>query len=223
MSTVAIPLRGWYFADPARLEPVKWLAVLAMICDHLAVTVLPTHQWLRLVGTFAFPAFALSFGDGLAASSDPLRVLRRLWAPALVAQASWFVIHNAHPLNVLCVFAACALVPLALGARLWLWCAVGVVAVALFSWFGAEGGASGFALVLAGYLAARGSWYVLALLVAAWMLAMPSWGFAAGVACVVCWPRTSLVVPRVPGLLAWVYAGHLWLLASWLSFGGPTL
>lgn len=203
----------FHLADPARLEPVKWLAFLAMVCDHLALTLLPSHQWLRQIGTFAFPAFALSFGIGLAATNDPLRVAKRLIGPAIVAQLSWVAIFAGwHPLNVLVMFASCAFF-LELG-RTELRVMFGTVLVVALTYLGFEGGFMGFLLVGGAYLAAsRGSVWWMFPPVAVWAALQPSVGFVLGVLAVLFAPRLSIQLPRRPGALAWAYAGHLWLLA----------
>lgn len=199
-------------ADPARLEPVKWLAFLAMVCDHLALTLLPSHQWLRQIGTFAFPAFALSFGIGLAGTSDPLRVAKRLIGPAIVAQLSWVAIFAGwHPWNVLVMFAACAVFVWLQRAELRAAFAGALVAVLVA--FGFEGGFMGFLLVGGAYLAARGSVWWMFPPVAVWAALQPSVGFVLGVLAVLFAPRLSIQLPRRPGALAWAYAAHLWLLA----------
>lgn len=220
MTAAAIPLRSWYFADPARLEPLKWLAVLAMVCDHLAITVVHGQPWLREIGAFAFPVFFLAFGVGLAATSDPLAVARRLLAPSLVAQVAWQVIDPGHSINVLAVCASAALSlavwrQFAGNPKRWLALVLPLLLVVLRC----EGGFMAYALLLGGFLAARGSMWPMSLAAGAWLAALPSVGFVVGVASVVLMPRSSLVVPRVRGLLSWVYAGHLVLLASLVLLG----
>lgn len=219
MSAVPVPLVGrWNFADPARLEPLKWLAVVAMVCDHLAVALLPSHQWLRQIGTFAFPVFFLAFGIGLAATSDPFRVAIRLLLPAAVAEVAWQVIDPGHAVNVLFVCSGAAF-------ALWSWRtgrlfdrAVTVLVVVAGLKFGVEGGVLGLALLAGAFLAARDAhWWsdgLLILSIALWGLLVPSVGFFLGCAAVLAMPRLSFVFPRISGLLSWVYAQHLVLLAA---------
>jgi hypothetical protein len=226
MTAAVISLRSGEFADPARLEPVKWLAFVAMVCDHLGLTLLTGYPWLRDIGTFAFPAFALSFGIGLASSSDPLRVAKRLFWPAVAAQLCWLSIWGAwHPLNVLAVFALCALFPwvqqkhgegrfIVTPAFLTL---AGVVLLAV-AYPKVEGGFMAFLLVGGAFMAARRSHWWMLPPVAVWAVLQPSVGFVLGVLAVLFMPRLPFVIPRRPGLLAFAYAGHLWLISTGLLF-----
>jgi len=212
------------FADPARLEPLKWLAVLAMICDHLALTVLPQHQWLRAIGTFAYPVFVMSFGVGLASSRDPLRAARALVLPYVVAQAAWLLISPSAPWNVLlvCIYAAMAIaVWRYLQPQRFAWVAL-LVPFALLAadLHGYEGGVLGFAMLAGAFLFALGSPWLLLASSLLWFVLLPSSGFLLGVFAVVFLPRLPFTVPRVRGLLAWVYAGHLAVLAALMRFGG---
>jgi hypothetical protein len=205
----------WDLADPARLEPLKWVAFVAMVCDHLALTLLPSEQWLRQIGTFAFPTFMLAFGVGLASTNAPLRIAGRLLLPAVVAQVAWFIIDSAHPVNVLLVCSVSALL-------LDWWqehetsnlCWLALLPLPGLFVIGTEGGVLGVGLILGGYLAARGSPWVAVAVCGLWLGLLPSWGFALAVACFVAWPSLSVVVPRCRGLLAWAYAVHLALLAT---------
>lgn len=201
----------WAFADASRLEWVKWLAVASMLCDHLALTLLPDQQWLRHLGTFAFPAFMLSFGVGLAATFDPLRVAGRLILPAVIAQAAWVFIDGGwHPWNVLFV---CGLAAAALWAfdewGPWVTGFVYGSCALLMVLSRAEGGVFGFLFIAAAYWAARGWWYGLIAVCVAWLYFVPSVGAALAVAAVVFAPRGLVRLPRKRGLLSWVYAGHL--------------
>lgn len=226
MTAAVLSLRGGHFADASRLEPVKWLAVVAMVCDHLAITLLPSQAWLRDIGTFAFPAFALSFGVGLAASTDPFRVASRLVAPAVVAQVCWLAIDGAwHPLNVLFMFSLCALVVAVIelrsvrrGVGMAGLLVVGGVFVALLPSAKFEGGVMGFLLVAGAYAGARWGWWWASPAPLLWLAFLPSPGFALGAFAVFFAPRLAWSLPRRSGVLSWVYAGHLFLIATGLLF-----
>lgn len=192
-------------ADVGRLELVKWLAFGAMVVDHIDLAVFGRSvPWMHLVGGFAFPAFALCLGFGLACTRDPLAVGSRLVLPAVLAQVAWFFVEPDHPPNVLAMFALCAFglaSPLA---------ATAVVPVA---WWLGEGGIFLPLLVAGGYLSAREGWAVPAVVSCAlWAVLAGSPG--ALVALVVFLFAPSVRLPRVRGLLAWGYAGHLALLAA---------
>lgn len=213
-SAVTSPWRGASFADPARLELVKWLAVLAMVCDHSALVLFPSELWLRQIGNFAFPAFALSFGIGLAASSDPLRVFYRLLLPATVAQACWLLLGvGPQGPNILFMFAACALAAALGSARAPLSLqALSVPIVLLMLYLRVEGSVMGFALVLGAFVAARHSYWWMFPASALWVVLMPSLGAVLGVLAVLFAPRLSRPLPHKPGALAWVYVLHLAIL-----------
>lgn len=199
---------------PARLEALKWVAVAAMVCDHLAVALLPEHQWLRAIGRFAFPVFTLAFGVGLAYTSSPLDIVRRLLAPAFVAQAAWWAITPGYPLNVLfvCIVAALAVEWWRTTPGLLRWLVL--VAPLLFVLVRVEGGALGLVLIAGGYMAALGSpWLALGVAVV-WCLVLPSPGFVLGVVAVLAAPPVLEPFPRVRGLLPWVYASHLAVFAA---------
>jgi hypothetical protein len=191
--------------DLARLELVKWAGFLAMVVDHVGIAVYHRSvPELHVVGQFAFPAFCLAFGLGLARSSDPARVSMRLLLPAFVAQVAWAFIEAPHGANVLAMFALCA----AARDRAWAW--PFVFAIGLFA---GEGGPFLPLMVAGGVLAWR-------LRTAApvlgaglgWATLIGSPTAAISALAVAFWPAGALV-PRVPGLLAWGYALHLAALA----------
>jgi hypothetical protein len=200
---------GLELHDLARLELLKWLAFLAMIVDHVGIAAFHRSvPELHVIGQFAFPVFCLAFGLGLAQSSNPDRVAARLVLPALVAQLAWVVIEPPHGLNVLGMFALCAV---ALD-RLWL-----VPLVLAVSLVVGEGGPFLPVLVLAGVLASRLA--MAAPIVGAglaWATLIGSPVAAISALAVAFWPAGALV-PRVPGLLAWGYALHLAALAAFFS------
>jgi hypothetical protein len=193
--------------DLARLEFVKWAAFVAMVCDHVDLALFDRSvPWLHLVGGFAFPAFCLCFGVGLARTSDPVRVAGRLILPSVLAQVAWFWIDQAHPVNVLAMFALCAV-----AVRVaWF----GPIVLGLAAFMG-EGGLFLPALVAAGFYGARvGSTVPLAVAGASWGVLAASPGAFVAAAAVAWLPGRLPVLPRVPGLLAWGYTAHLAVLAA---------
>lgn len=210
-----MPVAPGQLGDVGRLELVKWLAFAAMVADHVDLALFGRGvPWLHAVGSFAFPAFCLTFGAGLATSSDPVSVARRLMLPAIVAQAAWLLIRPEHPLNVLFVFAACAAVE-ATSSR-WLGPkGAAYLLLAGVAGFAGEGGPWGVMLV-AGASAARHllRWWPVAAVGALWALLVPSVGTLAALAAFALWPASAPRLPRSRGLLAWAYAAHLALLAA---------
>lgn len=203
------------FADPARLEPVKWLAVVSMFIDHIGGAFFPEQTWMRDVGRFALPAFLIAFGIGLASSRDPFEAGGRLLLPAFLAQCAWAVLDKpTHVFNVLFLCIVCAWLVDAWRTRSVLLGGLALLyAGAMVGTFGLESGVGGVLLVLGGYFAARGSPGVLVLAAVTWLVGAASPGFVLGFGFACLFPRLSIEWPRRPGLLSWVYAGHLGVLA----------
>lgn len=204
------------FADPSRLEAVKWLAVVAMVVDHVGLFLAPEVRWLHEVGRFAMPAFALAFGIGMAQSRDPLAAVLRLTVPALIAEIAFRVAVPGVPSNVLVLFMLAALVAKLvelLGGVIGAVIAAGVF-VCLWFWPVIDYGALGWALVVGGYVAARGHRIAAYVASGLFLGVLPSVGAFLGMLAVLVVLPWRVVLPRVPGLLGWVYAGHLALLAA---------
>jgi len=191
-----------------RWEWLKWVAFVAMVCDHLAVFLLLEYGWLRHVGAFAFPVFCLTVGFGLALTSKPENVAARLVVPSVVAQLAWFAFLGVSHVNVLGVFMLCASV-LALYRRHSMAGITAGVLLLLLSGF-LEGGPFGVLFVGAGYAFVRSGdrWPALAL-GAAYSLVVASPLVAAFAVLLPLLPIPSLRVPRVRGLLLWGYPVHL--------------
>jgi len=203
-------------SDLARLEAVKWIAFAAMVLDHVDLALFGRGvPWMHQVGAFAFPVFCVTFGMGVAVSRSGVQVGLRLLAPALVAQVAWAIIRPDHPASILAVFVVFAVLshgPQSLALRI-----AGVVALALWSALLGEGGAATVILAAGGFAAMRlGRWWPMYAAGALWIALAPSLGALLAFAAVRFWPASWRRVPRVPGLLAWGYAGHLTLLAACL-------
>lgn len=100
-----------------RLEPLKWLALISMVVDHVGKTVLP--EWAapcHAVGRLAFPLFIYIFAVRLALRPTlDVVYLRRLLPWAIIAQPAYTLISGAWVGNILCLLAAGAAAHL--GAR----------------------------------------------------------------------------------------------------------
>lgn len=196
----------------SRLELLKGAAFIAMVADHVDLALFDRSvPGLHAVGAFAFPAFCLTFGVGLAATTDPMRAVGRLLVPALVAQLAWFFIRPGHPANVLLMFALCALAARAAQARP----AYGAAALAGLVLGGAilEGGPFGPLMVAAGYFAGRLDRPWIAMIAgASWCALLPSVGALLATVATYWCLHHGPVVRKLPGL-PWAYAGHLSALA----------
>jgi len=224
----------WALSD-ASLEWLKWIAVAAMLLDHVNWFLFAgggapqhgTYPWMNDVGRLAFPLFALVFGVNLARILDSpdrnaraSRMFVRLFVAGVIAQLAYWVLRGYFwPLNVLATFALAAAV-----AMLWQGecksfarraAAVGLFVVGGFLveywWIGAG-------LILAATLVRRGPFPLSALIFVALLIPLcllngNAYALAAlVVAAALAGARWA--PPRVPGLLHVVYAGHLWALVA---------
>lgn len=130
-------------------ELLKWLALVAMTCDHIAQVFYRGYvPLLSEVGRIAFPVFALVMAYNLAQGGDAGRSMRRLLIWGVIAQpAHALAFGSLLPLNVLLSFAVAAGCVLAIQRRQWLLLVLLAGPVALF----VDYAQAGLLLVLAGW------------------------------------------------------------------------
>ncbi len=88
--------------QPASFDNLLYIALLAMVLDHLSF-VFPSHaEPLRAIGRIAFPLFAWSLGASLAnKSAPPWQMLARMHTAALLSIPLWLAIApTATALNI---------------------------------------------------------------------------------------------------------------------------
>lgn len=201
-------------------ELLKWLALAAMTCDHVAKVLLGGYvPGLSEAGRIAFPLFALVMAYNLAQGADAANSVRRLALWGVIAQPvhAW-AFGNALPLNVLLSFALAAACVWSIQRRQWalLVLLAGPVALLVdYAW-------AGLVLVLSGWwfflrpTAGRGVLVVLAMAVLcvwngnSWaLLAFPVLGLA----------MADVLVPRTRSAFYAYYIVHLIFLSliSWSS------
>lgn len=211
--------------DLSRMESIKWLAFVAMVADHVDLLLFARSvPLLHELGRFAFPVFALTFGIGLARTTDVLHSALSLVVAGFLAQGLWEVARGAQYANVLLVFAACSAVASCARAGL-VASALCLVVVGSLVSLGGEGGALGLVMVGAGFIAggrsltSRECRAVLLAAGAAWCLAHPSIGAACAVVLVSAAGAWMPTVRRVRYALLIGYPLHLGLLCGVAAYG----
>ncbi|MFN3199760.1 MAG: TraX family protein [Bradymonadia bacterium] len=93
------------------LEPLKWLALITMVIDHLGKTLWPEAMApMHAAGRLAFPLFVYIMGIRLAVKPHlDIVYLRRLPLWALLAQPAYVLISGTHQGNILCLLLCGAL------------------------------------------------------------------------------------------------------------------
>lgn len=85
-----------------RREITKWLALLAMVADHVGKTVLPELVlFLHFAGRLALPLFAIVIAERLAARDLHVKYLPRLALWGLVAQPGYALVASDPEANIL--------------------------------------------------------------------------------------------------------------------------
>lgn len=210
------------------LEALKWLALLAMVADHV------NRFWLdggllplQAFGRLAFPLFAFVLGYNLARRDPPVaaRLVGRLLAAGLLAQPFFMLLtRSAWQLNVLFTLTLAALLVAGWSRANSRSAQVALVAAALAGGFFVEFNWYGLALVVAAHQACRRQTCGAALALLAALLALTWWlATASGPVAWVgmaAWPAVLLVrqwAPawrRRPGVFYVIYPLHLALLAA---------
>jgi hypothetical protein len=73
---------------------IKWIAITAMVIDHIGLFFFPQILLFRIVGRLAFPLFAWLIANGAYYSKNTKKYLTRLLFFALVAQIPFIVINR---------------------------------------------------------------------------------------------------------------------------------
>ena len=68
---------------------LQWLALVAMLIDHLGYLFFPGIPLLRAVGRLSFPIFAFLLAEGLAYTANVKRYALRLWAFAVFSEVPY--------------------------------------------------------------------------------------------------------------------------------------
>lgn len=145
--------RVGFALDSGPLEALKWLALAAMLVDHVN-TAFFGHSvgWMLPIGRIAMPLFTLVLAYNMARPGvDLSRLLRRLLLVGMLSQPFHAVVLTGgawHPLDVLFTFAAgVAVILLAQRGRWFV-----LVALLLFALLWADYSLAGVAMLVTGYL-----------------------------------------------------------------------
>jgi len=208
--TYANPIGSGGWLGGIEPEDDKWIAFVAMVCDHVAVFLVgPEYGVLRLIGLVAFPIFCLTFGFGLVSTINLREVSLRLLWPGVIAEAIWVFGTGRFDLNVLLVFALAAVAfdYYRTGHGL------GFAFLLLLASPFLEGGVFGLAFIASGVLVMRGRYWPAIVVGLCYSLLTPSPLIVIATVLVVLSPQPSFGLPRIRGLLMWGYPAHLALLA----------
>jgi hypothetical protein len=73
---------------------IRIIAVVAMLCDHMWITVAQNYSWLAYVGRIAFPLFAFLLVEGFYHSKDRGKYFGRLFFFAIISELPFNLMHN---------------------------------------------------------------------------------------------------------------------------------
>lgn len=85
----------------SKLDALKWIALIAMVIDHIGLLFFPEENVFRVIGRISFPIFAYLIAEGSFKTRNRKRYLIRLWFFALLAQVPYMIAFDIMELNIL--------------------------------------------------------------------------------------------------------------------------
>ena len=84
---------------------LKFIAAVAMVCDHAGLLLFPRADWMRIVGRLSFPIFAFMISEGAKHTKNRSRYLFTLASFATVIQLGYFFYSQSLEMSVMITFA----------------------------------------------------------------------------------------------------------------------
>lgn len=88
----------------SRNDLLKFIAVIAMIVDHIGSIFLPQFIFLRVIGRIAFPIFAASIAEGYQYTKNFDKYILRLLGFGIISQIPFAMLFEKNELNVMFTF-----------------------------------------------------------------------------------------------------------------------
>ena len=83
---------------------LKFIAAIAMVCDHMGVILFPEAEWLRIIGRLAFPIFAYLIAEGSKYTRNKTKHLLTMAGFAAVIQIVYYVYSRSLEMSVMVTF-----------------------------------------------------------------------------------------------------------------------
>ncbi|MEI6597008.1 MAG: TraX family protein [bacterium] len=85
--------------NTGRNDLIKFIAIAAMVVDHIGLVFFPQIIFLRIIGRIAFPVFAMSIAEGYRYTANFKDYLLRIILLAAVSQIPYMFLFNTGKLN----------------------------------------------------------------------------------------------------------------------------
>lgn len=83
---------------------MQWIAMLAMLIDHIGIVFFPDSLWLRIIGRLALPVYVFGIVQGWRYTSNRKRYVKRLAVIFGAAQVPYMLYLGLNQINVVGTF-----------------------------------------------------------------------------------------------------------------------